>query len=196
MKKIMVIPIVLTLSACSSVKYNTGLEFTAPSFGSAKTMENEVNYPDWYVAKNAPSEALYAVATEYSKDFQMAVDKSMLSAKRELAAKFSSYVDSLMKDYAAEIGEDSSIVRELDRTTKLVVARVNLIGVHRENFVVVHEKNGYRAFVKVKYPIDESNRLLLAEIKKNRQLNAKLQASKSFRELEEEVNKIESNRPN
>lgn len=196
MKKILIIPIVLTLSACSSVKYNTGVEFTAPSFGSAKTMKNEVNYPDWYVSKDITKEALYAVSTEYSKDFQMAVDKSMLSAKRELAAKFSSYVDSLMKDYAAEIGEDSSVVRELDRTTKLVVARVNLIGVHRENFVVVHENNGYRAFVKLKYPIDESNRLLLSEIKKNRQLNAKLQASKSFRELEQEVNKIESSRPN
>jgi hypothetical protein len=196
MKKILfVVPGVLILSACNNFKYNTGLEIGAPSFGTSKQMKNEVGYPSWYTSQN-DSTALYAVASEYSKDLQMAVDKSMMSAKREIAAKFSSYVDSMMKDYASELGNDNTVVRELDRTTKLVIAKVNLIGIHRENFVVIHEKDGYRAFVKVKYPIDESNRLLLSEIKKNRQLNAKLQASKAFRELEEEVNKIESNRSN
>lgn len=190
MKKLLIVPLIFTLTACSSIKYDTGLEITAPSFGSSKTMKNEFEYPSWYVSQN-DSNALYAVASEHSRDFQMAVDKSMLSAKRELAANFSSHVNALMRDYATEMGEDGSVIRELDRTTKLIIARVNLIGVHRENFVVVHEQGGYRAFVKVKYSIDESNRLLLNEIKKNRQLNAKMQASKSFRELEEEVNRID-----
>jgi hypothetical protein len=195
MKKLLIVPLIFTLTACSSLKYTTGIELKAPSFGSSKTMKNEVDYPSWYVSTNDTT-ALYAVASEYSKDFQMAVDKSMLSAKRELAAKFSSHINALIKDYAVELGEDNSVVRELDRTTKLVIARVNLIGVHRENFVVVREQGGYRAFVKVKYSIDESNRLLISEIKKNRQLNAKLQASKAFRELEDEVKQVEISRPN
>jgi hypothetical protein len=190
MKKLLIIPVILTLTACSSIKYNTGIELNAPSFGSSKSMKNEVEYPSWYTAQN-DDKALYAVASEFSRDFQMAVDKSMLSAKRELASKFSSHINSMMRDYATELGEDGTVMRELDRTTKLVVSRVNLIGVHRENFVVVREDGGFRAFVKVKYSIDESNRLLLNEIKKNRQLNARLKSSRAFRELEEEVNRIE-----
>jgi hypothetical protein len=121
----------------------------------------------------------------------MAVDKSMLSAKRELASNFSSYISSMMRDYASELGEDGAVLRELDRTTKLVVSRVNLIGVHRENFAVVREDGGYRAYVKVKYSVDEANRLLMNEIKKNRQLSARLKASKAFRELDDEVSRIE-----
>ena len=190
MKKLFIIPVILSLTACSSLKYNQGFEVKAPSFGSSKTMKNEVEYPSWYNSQN-DSKALYSVASEYSKDFQMAVDKSMLSAKRELASNFSSYISSMMRDYASELGDDGAVLRELDRTTKLVVSRVNLIGVHRENFAVVREDGGYRAYVKVKYSVDEANRLLMNEIKKNRQLSARLKASKAFRELDDEVSRIE-----
>jgi hypothetical protein len=116
----------------------------------------------------------------------------MLSAKRELASNFSSHVSAMLKDYAAEVGElDSAVIREIDRTTKMVVSQVNLVGVQRTKYRVQYEKDGYRAFVKLRYATDESNKLLLAEVKKNRQLNAKLQASKAFKELEAEVNRVQ-----
>jgi hypothetical protein len=127
---------------------------------------------------------------------QFAVDKAMLSAKRELASNFSSHVTSMMKDYAIEVGEtDSGLIREIDRTTKLVVNKVNLVGVQRTNFLIVHAPNGYRAFVKLKYVTDDSNKLLVDEIKKNKQLNAKLQASKSFKEMEVETRKLDVQPP-
>ena len=103
----------------------------------------------------------------------------MLSAKRELASNFSSHIDGMMKDFSAELGDiDSSTVNDINRTTKMVISRVNLVGVQRVNFKVVHEKAGYRSFVKLRYATDESNRLLLNEIKRNRKLSAKLEASK------------------
>jgi hypothetical protein len=192
MKKLILIPLVVALSACSSMKYETGLEFKAPEFGGGG-QQDEVAYPNWYTdTPKKDDQALYAVASEYSKDFQFSVDKAMLSAKRELASNFSSHIDGMMKDFGAEIGDvDSSVVNDINRTTKLVISRVNLVGVQRVNFKVVHEKAGYRAFVKLRYATDESNRLLLNEIKRNRKLSAKLEASKSFKELEESVNKIE-----
>lgn len=194
MKRILILPLVLSLAACSSVKYHTGLEFKAPEFGGGG-QQDEVKYPKWYTEKpKNDDEALYSVASEYSKDFQFAVDKAMLSAKRELASNFSSHIDAMFKNYVAEIGEaDSATVQDINRTTKMIVSRVNLIGVQRTEFKVVHEKDGYRAFVKLRYSTDQSNRILMSEVKKNRQLKAKLEASKSFRELEESVNKIEGN---
>lgn len=182
----------MTLVGCSSVKYETGLEFKAPEFGGGK-QQAEVKYPDWYTEKPKDSDtALYAVASEYSKDFQFSVDKAMLSAKRELASNFSSHVDAMLKDYVAEVGDvDSSTIQEINRTTKLVVNRVNLVGVQRTNFKVVHEKDGFRTYVKLRYVADQSNKLLVQEVKKNRKLSAKLDASKAFKELEESVQNVE-----
>lgn len=191
-KTLVILPLVLAMTACSSMKYETGLEFKAPEFGGGG-QQDEVAYPNWYTdTPKKDDQALYAVASEYSKDFQFSVDKAMLSAKRELASNFSSHIDGMMKDFGAELGDvDSSVVNDINRTTKLVISRVNLVGVQRVNFKVVHEKAGYRSFVKLRYATDESNRLLLNEIKRNRKLSAKLEASKSFKELEESVNNIE-----
>ena len=191
-KTLVILPLVLAMTACSSLKYEAGMEFKAPEFGGGG-QQDEVAYPDWYTdTPKKDDQALYAVASEYSKDFQFSVDKAMLSAKRELASNFSSHIDGMMKDFSAELGDiDSSTVNDINRTTKMVISRVNLVGVQRVNFKVVHEKAGYRSFVKLRYATDESNRLLLNEIKRNRKLSAKLEASKSFKELEETVNNIE-----
>jgi hypothetical protein len=91
-----------------------------------------------------------------------------------------------------EIGDvDSSTVQEINRTTKMIVSKVNLIGVQRTNFKVVHEKDGYRAFVKLKYNADQSNKILVNEVKKSRKLSAKLEASKAFKDLEDTIDKME-----
>jgi hypothetical protein len=181
------LPLVLALTACGSMKYQGGVEVETKSpFASSPKAGEEVKYPSWYTEKNTDG-ALYAVASEYSKDMQFAVDKATLSAKRNLASNFSSHVSAMMKDYATEVGDDSSVMREIDRTTKLMVNKVNLIGIQKTNFKIQHEKEGYRAWIQLRYSVDDTNKLLMAEIKRNRQLETKLSASKSFRELEKET---------
>jgi murein DD-endopeptidase MepM/ murein hydrolase activator NlpD len=188
MKKLLLVPLVVAMTACSSVKYSQDLQVDAPKFGSSSS--DEVNYPEWYT-KNTDDKALYAVASEYSKDMQFATDKAMLSAKRELASNFSSHVSSMMKDYAAEAGQlNNDVLREINRTTKLMVAEVNMIGVQRTNLKVTREKDGYRAWVKLRYAVDDTNRLLVEEIRRNQALELKLDSSKSFQELEENVDKL------
>jgi gas vesicle protein len=202
MKKLMMVSAVtLALSGCSSIKWSSGFEYVAPGGSgtdtkaaqapAAKTPQapqsgDEVKYPAWYTEKQS-GDAIYAVASEYSKDFQLAVDKATMSAKRELASNFSSHISAMMKDFTTEMGADSAVVRELDRTTKLVVNKVNLIGVQRTNFKVQHEDGGYRAYVQLKYSQDESNKLLMAELKRNRQLEAQIRGSRAFKELEREI---------
>ena len=185
-KAFVMLPLVLALTACGSLKYGVELESKSP-FASSPKQGDEVKYPSWYTEKYKDG-ALYAVATEYSKDMQFAVDKATLSAKRNLASNFSAHVSAMMKDYATEVGEDSSVMREIDRTTKLIVNKVNLVGVQKTNFKIQHEKEGYRAWIQLRYSVDDTNKLLMAEIKRNRQLETKLSASKSFRELEKETN--------
>jgi hypothetical protein len=188
MKKVFVVlPIIVSLTACGSLKYNGGVEVKSESpFSSSPKPGDEVKYPSWFTEKKDDG-ALYAVATEYSKDMQFSVDKATLSAKRQLASNFSSHVSAMMKDYATEIGDDSSVMRDIDRTTKLIVNKVNMVGVQRTNFKIEHDKDGYRTWIQLRYAIDDTNKLLMEEIKRNRQLNMKLQASKSFRELQRET---------
>lgn len=190
-KLILVTAIPLSLIGCGTFKYNTGVELSAPSFDGGKVKEGDVvKYPSWYTTGVKSNDALHAVASEYAKDFQFAVDKAMLSAKRELASEYSSYVSSMMKDFSQEIGATSDVIREIDRTTRLIVAQVNLIGVKRDNMEVRHEKEGYRAFVKLSYTTSEANKILVEAIRRNNQLNAKARASQSFKELEESVKTI------
>jgi hypothetical protein len=179
MKKLLIVSAAVLMTACSNM--------SGPKvFGSDSKV---VNTPDWYLASEKETNALYGVASEVSTDMQFAVDKAMLSAKRELASNFSSHIDSMMKDYTAQAGNsDAEVLQEINRTTKLVVNRVNLIGVNRTHFKVLKEDKQYRAYVKVRYAVDDSNRILLEEIKKNRRLNHKLESSKAFKELEREVN--------
>ena len=183
------LPLVFSLSACSSLPESNGV-----TKENDRMFTNEVNYPDWYASGGGKDkEAIYSVGSEYSNNFQFSVDKAMLSAKRELAANFSSHISTMMKDFTMESGMSGDVAStDLDRTTRLVVSRTNLVGVQRTHFKVVHEGKGYRTFVKLRYSTDESNRLLMAEIRKNQQLYARLQSSKSFKELDEQIQQIEN----
>lgn len=188
----------LFATGCGSVKYTTGFEMDTRTQDSADAGV-EVSYPEWYNAEVEEEDGnLYAVATEYSKDMQFAIDKATLSAKRDLASNFSSHTSALMKDYATEVGDlDTAVVREIDRTTKLVVAQVNMIGVQRTHMSLIHSgEGGYRAYVKLRYVPDQANKILLQEVWKNEKLKAKFQGSKRFKELEDSVQNIKQNEIN
>ena len=185
-----VVPFVISLSACSTIK-------DGPSVSETKMFSNEVDYPKWYAeSAKKDDEAIYGVGTEYSNDFQFSVDKAMLSAKRELASNYSSHISAMMKDYAVESGQLGRGVAnaDIERTTRLIVARVNLVGVQRTNFIVVRENKGFRTFVRLRFSADESNKIMLAEIQRDANLYTQLRASKSFRELDGQTDKIEQNK--
>ena len=183
------LPLIVSLSACSNLPESNGV-----TKENDRIFTNEVNYPDWYAeGAGKDKEGIYAVGSEYSNNFQFSVDKAMLSAKRELAANFSSYISAMMKDFTTESGVTGDIAStDLDRTTRMIISRINLVGVQRTQFKVVHEGKGYRSFVKLRYSTDESNKLLMAELRKNQQLYTRFQASKSFKELDDQVKQIEA----
>ena len=186
-KKLLValVPLVL-LTACGSAPRQND---SASLFGKGAKSGDTVAFPEWYYEK-PNDDALYSVSTEYSRDLQFAVDKSMMSAKRELAGKYSSYVSAMVKDFTAEIGGGDDMNRDIERTTKLLIAQVNLVGVKRIHFEVRHEGAGYRSFVQLRYSLDDSNRLLVEKIRADKRLDLALRKSASFRELEESVDKV------
>jgi hypothetical protein len=185
MKRLLIVSAAVLLTACGSMKSGGSADSSTYKIGSNKPVE----VPEWYTTSDKEPNAIYGVASEVSTDMQFAVDKAMLSAKRELASNFSSHIDSMMKDYTSQAGNsDAEILQDINRTTKLVVNRVNLIGVNRTHFKVFKEDKQYRAYVKVRYAVDDSNKILIEEIKKNRRLTHKIESSKAFKDLEREIN--------
>lgn len=178
--------VAVLLSACGSNPPKTAMD-SSSLFGKGAQTGDVVRFPSWYTTKPS-DDALYSVASEYSNDLQFSVDKAMLSAKRELAGKYSSYVSAMMKDFTAEIGEGTN--RDIERTTKLLIAQVNLVGIQRTEFETRHEGRGFRTFVQLRYSLDDSNRLLIQKIQSDKKLEMELRKSAAFRELEESVDKV------
>ena len=181
--------VVVLLSACGSTPPKTSVD-SASLFGKGAKSGDTIRVPEWYY-EVPKDEALYSVSSEYSADLQFAVDKSMLSAKRELAGKYSSYISAMMKDFTAEIGSADDVNRDIERTTKLLIAQVNLVGIKRTSFEIRHEGRGFRSFVQLRYSIDDSNKLLIDKVRANRRLELALRKSAAFRELEESVDKLQ-----
>lgn len=181
-----VVSVAVLLSACGSNPTKTAMD-SSSLFGKGAQTGDVVRFPSWYTQKPS-DDALYSVATEYSNDLQFSVDKAMLSAKRELAGKYSSYVSAMMKDFTAEIGDGNN--RDIERTTKLLIAQVNLVGIQRTEFETRHEGRGFRTFVQLRYSLDDSNRLLIQKIQSDKKLEMQLRKSAAFRELEDSIDKV------
>jgi hypothetical protein len=145
--------------------------------------------PVWYTQPPMDVNAIYVTATELSSDMQMAMDTSVLSAKRTLAGQLGDRVSSKMTDFASQtgVGGDTQVIKEIERVTKSVATDINVAGYVREKSELVQEGTKYRAFVLLRYPVGESNKVIADQVKKSAVLEAKVRASKAFQDLEHEI---------
>ena len=145
--------------------------------------------PSWYTQPPTDANAMYVAASESSSDMQMAMDAAELSAKRALAGRLGGRVSAMMKDFASQsgTGSDDQVVKEMARVTKSVATDVNVTGYMREKSEIMQEGSKYRAFVLLRYPLGENNKVLADQIKRSAVLDAKVRASKAFYELEQEI---------
>jgi hypothetical protein len=182
-KYIALILVATTLVGCSTVQKT--------DTGSWVQGADEVNLklaPKWFTEHSIENNnSIFAVATEYSTDLQFAIDKANSSAKRQLASQMDSQVNSMFKDYATEVGVtgNAEVAREIERTTRMVVARASIIGFKRDRFEIRKEGKGYRVFTRMIFTYDESNKLMAEAVRKNRVLNHSLGKADSFKELDE-----------
>lgn len=184
----------LALLACSSPKPGTP-EFVQKKEeeqqkAAVKTVEQSLSAtPSWYSKNPVDANSLYAKATEVSTNRQMAVDKAMHLARKELAQQLGARVSAKIRDFAAESGKanDDDFQMEVERVGQSVALDVNLAGYVRENDDVVAEGTKYRAFVMLRYPVGESNKVVANQVKKSAELESKVKASKAWQDLELEI---------
>lgn len=183
----------LVLSACQTVP--------EPGSPEAKAMEKEErvamvkqtsqDMPWWFLAPPQYEGYLSATGTATSADLQLALDKAILFAKRDLADRINSSVSSKMKSFVAETtaGNSTELVSEIERITRNLVSEVNLSGYSREEVEVKPQGTDYRAYVLLNYAVDKANRLLVDQVNKSKLLETRLRASDAFKELESDIEK-------
>ena len=151
--------------------------------------KNLKTMPEWYVKTPQDVNILYAAATETSKNMQMAIDKASIKARAELAITVGGRISTMLKLYAEEVGvnNDPEVSQQVSSVTAQEAINVNLSGVQRANAQVSKEGVSYRAYVLVRYPLGELNKVAVEQVRHSNVLNAKLRASKAFEDLERKV---------
>lgn len=185
---------VLSLIACAGPKPGTP-EFVEKKEeeqqkAATKTVEQTISKaPSWYTQPPVDINSIFQSATESSPDMQRSMDKAVMTAKSQLASKLGDRVSQKIRDFATETGtiNDEQVVRTIDTTRQSVALDINLAGFVLDKSEVVQEGNRYRSYVLLRYPLGENNKVIVAQVKKNAVLDAKVKASKAFEDLEKEI---------
>ena len=122
-------------------------------------------------------------------DMQLSMDMATLSSKRALASQISNRLSSKMKEFAVQVGssDDPQVNREIERVTKNVVTEVNLAGVVRERSEIIPQGRLFRSYVLLRYPLGDTNRMLVEQMKRSSVLGSKLLAAEAYKDLEKEI---------
>lgn len=120
--------------------------------------------PEWFTMHLANDGShIFATSTEYSADYQFAVDKAMLAAKANLAAQVNNRIQMETSTFIAEEGNGTDIddvERKTERVTKSSVDSTSIVGYKRDKIEVRREGRGYRVFVRLVYDYTDNNKIL------------------------------------
>jgi hypothetical protein len=145
--------------------------------------------PSWYVKVPKDDDAIYAVGQATSGDLQFALERATLIAKNDIARRLAAKVSSEMHEFMLDGGTNISpaVQKKADRAIKEVVTEAEIVGYSIEKSEVQAAGAAYRAYVLMQYPFGDANKILVERIKADSDLNAKAEASKTFADLEKEI---------
>jgi hypothetical protein len=150
------------------------------------------NIPDWFKKQPDESENIFSAGTAVTPDMQFSIDAAVLNAKVILADRINSRLRSQTKQFKAKVGSgdlDASVMSELERAVKNIIADTDVSGYHLKEVEVLQHGTQYRAFVLLEYSDAEARKILTNRLRKDRMLFDKIRVTKAWRELDENANK-------
>lgn len=148
--------------------------------------------PEWFTMHLANDGSnIFAVATEYSADYQFAIDKAMLAAKANLASQVNNRIQMDTKTFIAEEGNQTDmedVERKTERVTSSKVDSTLIVGFKRDKLEVRREGRGYRVFVRLVYDYTDNNKLV-----QQSQRIEKRKAKQEAKSLEQRANELPHN---
>jgi len=153
---------------------------------------DEGNIPDWFLNIPKDPNFIYAAKTATSQDLQLAFDKATTDARAEVGRQVEIKVEGLQKRFQEETGSntDAQLLDQFTQANKTVVS-TSLSGSRATKQKQVKDGDLWRAYVLVEYPVGAANEAFIQQVKKNEQLYTRFRATQTFKELEDEVKKVE-----
>ena len=183
--------IVSLLGSCATQIEPPSLVSTPEVEYKTKKVESAVTViPDWFKQLPEEENMIYSSGTATSPDLQLSVDIAVMNAKTVLADRINGKLDSMTKQFVAKMGTndaDTSVLEELEKVTKNVIASVDVAGYKVKEMEVYPSGVQYRSFVLLEYSDKEASKIIMNRMKKDRMVYSKLRSTNAFKELERNV---------
>ncbi len=144
--------------------------------------------PNWFVEVPTEKNAIHSVGSATSPDLQLAIDKSILHAKRTLADRIEGRLSSQVKEYITETGKGiaPSALKDIERVTKNIMREVNVAGYSVKEMEIKPHQTFFRVYVLLMYPTGEANELLHLYQQRMSRSHKADDVQKSYKELDTE----------
>lgn len=158
--------------------------------GSKKSLgEVDVDVPMWFAAPPQSENHLYGLANEKAQNMQTAIEKAKHTATVDLASKLDIHVKALTKQFKQDIGEgltesESSLFESVSKN----VVNTKVMGVQvKEQKIKQNAQGLFSVYMLMEMPLGDANKALMAQLKAQESLRIKLEASRAFQELDQEI---------
>ena len=157
-----------------------------------KKVEKTVSsIPNWCLNPPISDFAIAACGAGESANMNMARNRAVLDAKRQLADSIDSEISSRMEDFlkSTGMGANEQVKQASEVVTKNTTIQAKLTGYKQTKSDAFSMGSKYQFYVLVEYPIGEANQALLNQIKQDEVLSTQKDADKAMAELEAEIDK-------
>jgi len=186
-----VVAIAIGLGACQTNKES--ITANPQIVYQTNTVSQQVEQiPEWYLNIPSAEDTIYSSGSAKAPDLQLAVDIAIMNAKTTLADRINGKLDSMTKSFVAKIGStdlDTSVLNEIEKTSKNVIASVDVAGYVVDKSDITQEGTQYRAYVLLAYNSEEATKMMMNRMKRDRMIYSRIRSTEAWIELEEEVNK-------
>ena len=185
------VAIAIGLSACQTNKESImGRQEVVYKYSTVNQQIEKI--PEWYLQIPSADDTIYSSGSAKAPDLQLAVDIAIMNAKTTLADRINGKLDSMTKSFVAKIGSDdldTSVLTEIEKTSKNVIASVDVAGYVVDKSDITQEGTQYRAYVLLAYNSEEATKIMMNRMKRDRMIYSRIRSTEAWKELEDEVNK-------
>ena len=186
-----VVAIAIGLGACQTNKES--ITANPQIVYQTNTVSKQIEQiPEWYLNIPSADDTIYSSGSAKAPDLQLAVDIAIMNAKTTLADRINGKLDSMTKSFVAKIGStdlDTSVLNEIEKTSKNVIASVDVAGYVVDKSDITQEGTQYRAYVLLAYNSEEATKMMMNRMKRDRMIYSRIRSTEAWKELEDEVNK-------
>ena len=180
------VAIAIGLSACQTNKES--ITANPQIVYQTNTVSQQIEQiPEWYLNIPSAEDTIYSSGSAKAPDLQLAVDIAIMNAKTTLADRINGKLDSMTKSFVAKIGSDdldTSVLTEIEKTSKNVIASVDVAGYVVDKSDITQEGTQYRAFVLIAYNSEEATKIMMNRMKRDKMIYSRIRSTEAWKELE------------